>query len=166
MGIIVPIVDDRKARNNILLFNRRTYDDVQVPNLSVLLLHQSTQSTCLTKLEDYGFGVVNSKVKIIHVTGVLCNIQVFTKVMPSLFAPNFEDLFTNTSYAYQVKSLKLEILSSIATDESISVIFQELQRRKENSTCLVALGTNDGEVFTINATSAELKWKSYAYYHR
>ncbi|KAI3765014.1 hypothetical protein L2E82_15035 [Cichorium intybus] len=46
--------------------------------------------------------------------------------MPSLFAPNFEDFFINSSDA-QVKSLKLEILSSIATDASISVIFQEFQ---------------------------------------
>lgn len=58
---------------------------------------------------------------------VLCNIQVFAKVMPSLFAPNFEDFFINSSDAYQVKALKLEILSSIATDASISVIFQEFQ---------------------------------------
>lgn len=65
--------------------------------------------------------------RFLQLTQVLCNIQVFTKVMPSLFAPNFEDLFINTSYAYQVKSLKLEIPSFIATDESISVIFQELQ---------------------------------------
>ncbi|CAI9297763.1 unnamed protein product [Lactuca saligna] len=99
--------------------------------------------------------------------------------MPSIFSPNFEDLFINTSYAYQVKSLKLEILSSIATNESISIIFQELQDyvrdpdrrlclnyRKENITCLMALGTNDGEVFTINATSAELKWKSSGHHHR
>ncbi|CAH1433315.1 unnamed protein product [Lactuca virosa] len=55
--------------------------------------------------------------------------------------------------------------SSLYKNESISVIFQELQRRKENSTCLVALGTDDGEVFTINATSAELKWKSSGHYH-
>ncbi|KAI3708054.1 hypothetical protein L2E82_37081 [Cichorium intybus] len=47
--------------------------------------------------------------------------------MPSLFAPNFEDFFINSSDAYQVKSLKLEILSSIATDASMSVIFQEFQ---------------------------------------
>nr|KAJ0193543.1 hypothetical protein LSAT_V11C800395210 [Lactuca sativa] len=65
--------------------------------------------------------------RFLQLTQVLCNIQVFTKVMPSLFAPNFEDFFINTSDAYQVKSLKLEILSSIATDESISFIFQELQ---------------------------------------
>lgn len=58
---------------------------------------------------------------------VLCNIQVFAKVMPSLFAPHFEDFFINSSDAYQVKSLKLEILSFIATDASITVIFQELQ---------------------------------------
>ncbi|KAM0043201.1 putative clathrin/coatomer adaptor, adaptin-like, armadillo-like helical, AP complex subunit beta [Helianthus debilis subsp. tardiflorus] len=58
---------------------------------------------------------------------VLCNIQVFAKVMPSLFAPNVEDFFISSSDAYQVKALKLEILSSIATDASISVIFQEFQ---------------------------------------
>nr|GEY93846.1 AP-3 complex subunit beta-A [Tanacetum cinerariifolium] len=58
---------------------------------------------------------------------VLCNIQVFAKVMPSLFAPNFEDFFISSSDAYQVKALKLEILSFIATDVSISVIFQEFQ---------------------------------------
>ncbi|XP_024990182.1 AP3-complex subunit beta-A isoform X1 [Cynara cardunculus var. scolymus] len=58
---------------------------------------------------------------------VLCNIQVFAKVMPSLFTPHYEDFFINSSDAYQVKALKLEILSSIATDASISVIFQEFQ---------------------------------------
>ncbi|PWA82305.1 AP-3 complex subunit beta [Artemisia annua] len=58
---------------------------------------------------------------------VLCNIQVFAKVMPSLFASNFEDFFISSSDAYQVKALKLEILSFIATDVSISVIFQEFQ---------------------------------------
>ncbi|KAI7749798.1 hypothetical protein M8C21_012156 [Ambrosia artemisiifolia] len=58
---------------------------------------------------------------------VLCNIQVFAKVMPSLFAANIEDFFISSSDAYQVKALKLEILSSIATDASISVIFQEFQ---------------------------------------
>ncbi|KAI7749799.1 hypothetical protein M8C21_012157 [Ambrosia artemisiifolia] len=58
---------------------------------------------------------------------VLCNIQVFAKVMPSLFAANIEDFFISSSDAYQVKALKLEILSSIATDASISIIFQEFQ---------------------------------------
>ncbi|KAL7609189.1 hypothetical protein Lser_V15G11898 [Lactuca serriola] len=37
--------------------------------------------------------------------------------------------------------------------------------RKENSTCLVALGIDDGEVFTINATSAELKCISSGHHH-
>ncbi|KAL3523830.1 hypothetical protein ACH5RR_016664 [Cinchona calisaya] len=58
---------------------------------------------------------------------VLCNIQVFAKAMPSLFAPHYEDFFISPSDAYQVKALKLEILSSIATDSSISSIFQEFQ---------------------------------------
>ncbi|TYG73116.1 hypothetical protein ES288_D04G074600v1 [Gossypium darwinii] len=58
---------------------------------------------------------------------VLCNIQVFAKAMPSLFAPYHEDFFVYSSDSYQVKALKLEILSSIATDSSISSIFKEFQ---------------------------------------
>ena len=58
---------------------------------------------------------------------VLCNIQVFAKAMPSLFSPYFEDFYISSSDSYQIKGLKLEILSSIATDLSISFIFQEFQ---------------------------------------
>ncbi|OMO59005.1 hypothetical protein CCACVL1_25169 [Corchorus capsularis] len=58
---------------------------------------------------------------------VLCNIQVFAKAMPSLFAPYYEDFFICSSDSYQIKALKLEILSSIATESSISSIFKEFQ---------------------------------------
>lgn len=58
---------------------------------------------------------------------VLRNIQVFAKVLPSLFAPHFEDFFVCSSDSYQIKALKLEILSIIASDSSISSIFKELQ---------------------------------------
>ncbi|XP_058109641.1 AP3-complex subunit beta-A isoform X2 [Magnolia sinica] len=58
---------------------------------------------------------------------VLSNIQVFAKAMPSIFAPYFEDFFICCSDSYQMKALKLEILSIIATDSSISSIFQEFQ---------------------------------------
>ncbi|CAI9092387.1 OLC1v1027609C1 [Oldenlandia corymbosa var. corymbosa] len=58
---------------------------------------------------------------------VLCNIQVFAKSMPFLFAPHFEDFFISISDSSQVKALKLEILSLIATESSISSIFQEFQ---------------------------------------
>ncbi|XP_057475186.1 AP3-complex subunit beta-A-like isoform X1 [Actinidia eriantha] len=58
---------------------------------------------------------------------VLCNIQVFAKAMPCVFSPYYEDFFIYSSDSYQIKALKLEILSSIATDASISVIFQEFQ---------------------------------------
>lgn len=51
----------------------------------------------------------------------------FAKAIPSLFAPHFEDFFISSSDTYQIKALKLEILSSIATDTSIPLIFQELQ---------------------------------------
>ncbi|KAL7602210.1 hypothetical protein Lser_V15G20848 [Lactuca serriola] len=82
--------------------------------------------------------------------------------MPSLFAPNFEDLFINTSYAYQVKSLKLEIPSFIATDESISVIFQELQiiriaalsfANKGRKLCAIS---TDGTTCEMNSETGEL----------
>ncbi|PON76333.1 AP-3 complex subunit beta [Trema orientale] len=58
---------------------------------------------------------------------VLCNIQVFGKAMPSLFAPYFEDFFVCSSDSYHIKALKLDILASIATDTSISQIFKEFQ---------------------------------------
>ncbi|KAL5710774.1 hypothetical protein ACHQM5_021299 [Ranunculus cassubicifolius] len=58
---------------------------------------------------------------------VLCNIQVFCKTLPSLFAPHFEDFFVCSSDAYQIKALKLDILSMIASDSSVTVIFQEFQ---------------------------------------
>ncbi|KAL8102948.1 AP3-complex subunit beta-A isoform X2 [Apium graveolens] len=58
---------------------------------------------------------------------VLCNIQVFAKAMPSLFVSYSEDFFICSSDTYQIKALKLEILSNIATESSISVIFQEFQ---------------------------------------
>lgn len=58
---------------------------------------------------------------------VLCNIQVFAKAMPSLFMLHFEDFFINSLDSYEMKALKLEILTSIASDSSISDIFQEFQ---------------------------------------
>lgn len=39
------------------------------------------------------------------------------------------------------------------------------QRRKEYGTCLVVLGTDSGEVFTINANNGELKWKSSGHHN-
>lgn len=58
---------------------------------------------------------------------VLCNIQVFAKALPSLFSQHFEDFFISSMDPYQIKLLKLDILSSIATDSSISSILQEFQ---------------------------------------
>ncbi|XP_027329329.1 AP3-complex subunit beta-A [Abrus precatorius] len=58
---------------------------------------------------------------------VLCNIQVFAKAMPSLFAPHYEDFFICSSDSYQIKALKLDILSSIALESSISFILKEFQ---------------------------------------
>ena len=58
---------------------------------------------------------------------VLCNIQVFAKAMPSLFAPHYEDFLVCSSDSYQIKALKLEILSSVAMDLSVSFILKEFQ---------------------------------------
>ncbi|KAK9683311.1 hypothetical protein RND81_10G131100 [Saponaria officinalis] len=58
---------------------------------------------------------------------VLCNIQIFAKVMPSLFSDYYEDFLVSTSETYPIKALKLEILSLIATESSIACIFQEFQ---------------------------------------
>ncbi|GAA0141708.1 membrane traffic protein [Lithospermum erythrorhizon] len=58
---------------------------------------------------------------------VLCNIQVFAKALPSLFSHHFEDFFISSLDPYQIKMLKLDILSSIATESSISSILQEFQ---------------------------------------
>ncbi|KAH9702092.1 AP3-complex subunit beta-A [Citrus sinensis] len=58
---------------------------------------------------------------------VLCNIQVFAKALPHLFVPHYEDFFVSSSDSYQSKALKLEILSSIVTESSISSVFKEFQ---------------------------------------
>ncbi|XP_048139610.1 AP3-complex subunit beta-A isoform X2 [Rhodamnia argentea] len=58
---------------------------------------------------------------------VLCNIQVFAKAMPSLFATNFEDFYVVSSDTSQIKALKLDILASIATESSIPFILKEFQ---------------------------------------
>ncbi|GKE88425.1 small-subunit processome, Utp12, partial [Tanacetum coccineum] len=42
----------------------------------------------------------------------------------------------------------------------IACSFVGKKRKKETSTCLVALGTDAGEVFAINAKDGEMKWKS------
>ncbi|OMO96839.1 hypothetical protein COLO4_15058 [Corchorus olitorius] len=76
-------------------------------------------------LNDHSPGVVGAAAAAF--ASVLCNIQVFAKAMPSLFAPYYEDFFICSSDSYQIKALKLEILSSIATESSISSIFKEFQ---------------------------------------
>ncbi|CAN6291824.1 unnamed protein product [Urochloa humidicola] len=58
---------------------------------------------------------------------MLGNILVFAKTMPSLFAPLYEDFFINASDPYQTRALKLEILTTIATETSIPAIFEEFQ---------------------------------------
>ncbi|CAN4101534.1 unnamed protein product [Withania somnifera] len=63
---------------------------------------------------------------------VLCNIQVFAKAMPTLFVSHYEDFYVSSTDPYQVKALKLDILSLIATDSSISPIFNEFQDYVKN----------------------------------
>ncbi|CAL9122521.1 unnamed protein product [Musa acuminata var. zebrina] len=58
---------------------------------------------------------------------ILCNILVFAKADPSLFSLNYEDFFVFSSDSYQIKVLKLEILSTIATKSSLPIILEEFQ---------------------------------------
>nr|CAB3503671.1 unnamed protein product [Digitaria exilis] len=58
---------------------------------------------------------------------MLGNILVFAKTMPLLFAPFYEEFFINASDPYQTRALKLEILTTIATEPSIQAIFEEFQ---------------------------------------
>ncbi|CAA6654987.1 unnamed protein product [Spirodela intermedia] len=58
---------------------------------------------------------------------VLRNIQIFAKAMPSLFSAYHEDFFVSSSDSYQMKVLKLDILSTIAAESSIPFILQEFQ---------------------------------------
>lgn len=51
----------------------------------------------------------------------------FAKALPHLFVPHYEDFFVSSSDSYQSKALKLEILSSIVTESSISSVFKEFQ---------------------------------------
>lgn len=55
---------------------------------------------------------------------VLCNIQIFARALPSLFAPYYEDFFVHNSEVYQIRAIKIEILSYIATDSSIQFILE------------------------------------------
>jgi AP-3 complex subunit beta len=58
---------------------------------------------------------------------MLGNILIFAKRMPSLFASFYEDFFINASDPYLTRALKLEILTTIATEQSIPAIFDEFQ---------------------------------------
>ncbi|KAJ0987781.1 hypothetical protein J5N97_006137 [Dioscorea zingiberensis] len=58
---------------------------------------------------------------------ILCNVQAFAKVLPTIFAPYFEDFFICNSDSYHIRALKLDILSTIATDLSAPIIFEEFQ---------------------------------------
>eukprot|EP01018_Ginkgo_biloba_P021382 Gb_19472 [translate_table: standard] len=58
---------------------------------------------------------------------VLANLATFVGAMPSFFEPYFEDFFVRSSDTYQMKAIKLDILSLIATESSIHTILQEFQ---------------------------------------
>ncbi|XP_051228703.1 AP3-complex subunit beta-A [Lolium perenne] len=58
---------------------------------------------------------------------MLGNILVFAKTAPLLFAPYYEDFFICASDPYQTRALKLEIITTIATESSIPAILEEFQ---------------------------------------
>lgn len=51
----------------------------------------------------------------------------FAKAVPSLFDSFYEDFFISSSDSYQIRTVKLEILSTIATESSVPFIFEEFQ---------------------------------------
>lgn len=58
---------------------------------------------------------------------VLSNLATFVRAMPSLFEPYYEDFFVRSSDTYQMRAIKLDILSLIATELSIDTILLEFQ---------------------------------------
>uniref|UniRef100_A0ACD5XIZ8 Uncharacterized protein n=1 Tax=Avena sativa TaxID=4498 RepID=A0ACD5XIZ8_AVESA len=58
---------------------------------------------------------------------MLGNILVFAKTAPLLFAPYYEDFFICASDPYQTRALKLEIITTVATESSIPAILEEFQ---------------------------------------
>ena len=58
---------------------------------------------------------------------MLGNILVFAKTAPLLFSSYYEDFFIFASDPYQTRALKLEILTTIATESSIPAILEEFQ---------------------------------------
>ncbi|XP_042468594.1 AP3-complex subunit beta-A-like isoform X1 [Zingiber officinale] len=58
---------------------------------------------------------------------ILCNLLVFAKAVPPFFSQYYEDFFVCSYDTYQIRALKLEILSIIATESSIPIILQEFQ---------------------------------------
>lgn len=64
---------------------------------------------------------------IISVLQVLANIATFALQAPSLFANYFEEFFVRSCDTDPIRALKLDILTTIATESSIHAILQEFQ---------------------------------------
>ncbi|CAL9127033.1 unnamed protein product [Musa acuminata var. zebrina] len=61
---------------------------------------------------------------------ILCNTLVFAKAAPQIFLPYYEEFFVCSSDSYQTRALKLEILSTIATESSVPIILEEFERKR------------------------------------
>ncbi|CAL9773663.1 unnamed protein product [Musa acuminata subsp. burmannicoides] len=58
---------------------------------------------------------------------ILCNTLVFAKAAPQIFSPYYEEFFVCSSDSYQTRALKLEILSTMATESSVPIILEEFE---------------------------------------
>lgn len=92
---------------------------------------------------------------------VLCNIQVFAKAMPSLFSPYHEDFFISSSDSYRTKSLKLELLSTIATISSIPSIFLEFQVVSFAICLFIYLRNLDLYALLLNLNATSYRWPRF-----
>jgi AP-3 complex subunit beta len=70
---------------------------------------------------------MKTSVLIVFVLQVLANIATFALQAPSLFASYFEEFFVRSCDADPIRALKLDILTTIATESSIHAILQEFQ---------------------------------------
>jgi len=68
---------------------------------------------------------------------VLCNICTMAQERPDLFRVFLKDFFVNYFDSGFVRSLKLSILSAIATDTNITLILREFQGPDLNRTLII-----------------------------
>lgn len=70
---------------------------------------------------------MDTGVMIVFALQVLANIATFALQIPSLFASYFEEFFVRSCDTDPIRALKLDVLTTIATESSIHTILHEFQ---------------------------------------